>query len=317
MQLIALTRKSALPAIMLLVVIIIATALRSRLAPLAIELADTPFLGSTSALILAAILLFITGFMAGKIQLRSGLSKGYNTLSIPLYGLIACGVVFSPHSLASAASSLGFALAIHFILRSLHQSGERDSLFFASFLLGTMVLITPPSIVLVGVIPLAFLTLALSLRQLFLMVVGYLIPLFASSYLMWYRGGEFWDLTRNIFSHLATPQMESIQQPPYLAIAMVVAMIAILIWGAIYSAIRPDKMMMLARVRRATHFFVWLLVLTLLIAFIPACNLSLFAIIAVPAATLLSYMLSLLPNTQSTIAYWVLLLLFFTHLFIA
>ncbi len=317
MQLIALTRKSALPAIMLLVVIVVATALRSRLAPLAIELVDTPFLGSVWALLLAVITLLITGFIEGKVQLRSGLSKGYNTLSIPLYGLIACGVAFSPHALASAASSFCFALAIYLILRSLHQTGERDSLFFASFLLGTMVLLTPPSIVLVGVIPLAFIILTLSLRQLALMVIGYLTPLFASSYILWYRGGEFWDLTRNIFSHLATPQMDSIQQVPYLAITILVVMAVILIWGAVYSAIRPDKMLLLARIRRAIHLFVWLFILTLSMALIPACDLSLLAIVAVPAATLLSFMLSLLPDSQSTIAYWVLLLLFIIHLFIA
>jgi hypothetical protein len=317
MQLTALTQKSALPAIMLLVVIVITTALRSRLAPYAIEVADTPFLGTTSALILAVITHLITGFVEGKVQLRSGLSKGYNTLSIPLYGLLACGIAFSPNALTSAAASLCFALAMHLLLRSLHQTDERDSLFFASFLLGTMVLLTPPSIVLVGVIPLVFIILALSLRQLVLMIVGYITPLFAASYIVWYRGGEFWDLARNLFSHLATPQMESLQQLPYLAIAMIVGMVAIFIWGAIYSAIRPDKMLMLARVRRSIHLFVWLLLLTLSMVFIPSCNLSILAIVAIPATTLLSFIFSLLPSNHSTIAYWALLLLFIVHLFVA
>lgn len=317
MQLIALTRKSALPALLLLVVILITTALRSRLSPLAIEVADTPFLGSISALILAIVAFLATGFIEGKAQLRSGLSKGYNTLALPLYGLIACGVVFSPNSLSSAAASLCFALATQLILRSLHQTDERDSLFFASFLLGTMVLLTPPSIVLVGVIPLALLAFALSLRQLLLMVVGYITPLFAASYILWYSGGEFWDLMRNIFSHLATSQIENIQQIPYLGVVIIVAIFAILIWGAIYSAIRPDKMLLLARIRRAIHFFIWLFALSLSMVFIPACNLSLMAIVAVPATILLSFALSLLPNTHSTIAYWVLLLLFVIHLFVA
>ena len=56
--------------------------------------------------------------------------------------------------------------------------------------------------------------------------------------------------------------------------------------------------------------------MALAMLFIPACDLSVLAIVAVPATVLLSLALSLLPVNHSTIAYWVLLALCALHLFI-
>lgn len=314
MQLNAITRKSALMAILLLVAILVAAAVRYALAPNVVELANSPFRERTISLVLAMFLFFGGGFLAGKMLPRSGLSKGYCALPIPLYGVLACGIFLPPNTLAAASAALLLAWSLYLLSRSLHNAGEKDSVFFASIMLGAMVLIYPPCVVFVAVIPLAIFILALSLRQAILMIVGYLMPLFATSYVMWYRGGEFWDLTRNIFDALGTQQMSEISTFPYLATAMVVVVVALLLWGTVYAVARPDKMFSLTRVRRSLHLFVWLFAVSLSMLFIPSVDLSAIALVAVPTTILLSFVLSLLPNNQSTIAYWVLLLLFVVHL---
>lgn len=314
MQLNAITRKSALMAILLLVAILVAAAVRYTLAPNVVELANSPFRERTISLVLAMFLFFGGGFLAGKMLPRSGLSKGYCALPIPLYGVLACGIFLPPNTLAAASAALLLAWSLYLLSRSLHNAGEKDSVFFASIMLGAMVLIYPPCVVFVAVIPLAIFILALSLRQAILMIVGYLMPLFATSYVMWYRGGEFWDLTRNIFDALGTQQMGEITAFPYLATAMVVVVVALLLWGTVYAVARPDKMFSLTRVRRSLHLFVWLFAVSLSMLFIPSVDLSAIALVAVPTTILLSFVLSLLPNNQSTIAYWVLLLLFVVHL---
>lgn len=314
MQLNAITRKSALMAILLLVAILVAAAVRYALAPNVVELANSPFRERTISLVLAMFLFFGGGFLAGKMLPRSGLSKGYCALPIPLYGVLACGIFLPPNTLAAASAALLLAWSLYLLSRSLHNAGEKDSVFFASIMLGAMVLIYPPCVVFVAVIPLAIFILALSLRQAILMIVGYLMPLFATSYVMWYRGGEFWDLTRNIFDALGTQQMSEISTFPYLATAMVVVVVALLLWGTVYAVARPDKMFSLMRVRRSLHLFVWLFAVSLSMLFIPSVDLSAIALVAVPTTILLSFVLSLLPNNQSTIAYWVLLLLFVVHL---
>ena len=317
MQLNAITRKAALPAIILLVVILIAATLRYSLSPFEVELADSAFRGRTISPVLATFLFLCCGIVEGKMLPRSGLSKGYCTLPMPLYGILACGIFVAPHILAAATASFCFALALHLLLRSLHNADEKDSVFFASMLLGTMVLLSPPTIILVATIPIAVFVLALSLRQAVLMAVGYLLPLLGASYIVWYKGGKIFDFGRNLYSALALPQLSEVEGTPYLAILLVAAIVAVLLYGVIYAAIRPDKMFLLSRIRRALHLFIWVSLLSLTMILLPGCDLAACAIIAVPTAILLSFVLSILPNNISTIAYWVTLAIFVAHLFVA
>ncbi len=317
MQLNAVTRKSALLAIMLLVAILVAAAIRSSLFPFEVELADSEFRGRIISQILAIVLFLCCGIVDGKILPRSGLNKGYCTLPMPLYGILACGVFVAPDALHAAIASLNFAIALYLLLRSLHNADEKDSVFFASILLGIAPLLCPPCVILVGVIPLSIFILALSARQIVLMIVGYLLPLLGASYIVWYKGGEIYEFGQNLYSALMLPQMSSIANIPYIAIALVATIVAVLLWGGVYAIIRPDKMFLLSRVRRALHLFLWVSLLSLGMFFMPAYNLSVCAVVAVPIAILLSFVLCILPNNHSTIAYWVLLLLFVLHLFVA
>ena len=262
-------------------------------------------------------LLLCCGVVEGKMLPRSGLSNGYCTLPIPLYGLLACGVFVAPNILETAVASLAFAVSIYLLLRSLHSADEKDSVFFAAILLGVATLLYPPCVVLVGVIPLAVFVLALSLRQFLLMAVGYLLPLFVASYAMWYRGDDLLQFGRNFIDALSVPQMGEIATVPYLSIALLGVVVAILVLGGLYAAARPDKIFLLARVRRALHLFLLVSLLSMTMLLIPSCSLSACAIIAVPIAILLSFVLTVLPNNLSTVAYWILLALFVVHLFVA
>lgn len=316
MQLNAITRKSALAAMVLLVVVLVVAMLRFYFSPFATEVANSAYFERTVSLVVSTMIFLCVGFVETKMLMRSGLNKGYCTLPMPLYGVLACGIFVAPNTLSTALVSLCLALAIYLLLRSLHSAGERDSVFFASLLLGIMVLLYPPSILFVLIIPLSIFALALSFRQFVLMVSGYLLPIFAASYVMWYCGGGFLDLSHNIVEALLMPRMSEMTAIPYVATLMIAIVIVILLWGLIYSFVRPDKLFMLTRIRRALHLFVWVMIMTLAMLFIPACDLSVLAIMAVPATILLSLALSLLPNNHSTIAYWVLLALFVLHLFI-
>jgi len=316
MQLSAITRKSALMAILLLVAILFATALRSRLVPFGVEEADSAYPDRIVSFVMAMLLFLCGGFVEGRMLQRSGLNKSYCTLSIPLYGVLACGVLLSPNALLTAAVSFSFAMALHLLLRSLHSAGEKESVFIASVLLGGMVLLYPPSIVLVVVIPLSIFVLALSLRQVLIMVMGYALPLFAASYVVWYGGDSMLQFGRNLISALSLQGMAEVDKIPYFSIVMAVAVVALLVWGMVYAIVRPDKRFMMVRMRRSINLFVWVLVLTLSMLFLPSCDLTAIAIIAVPLTILLSFVLDALPNNQSTIAYWVLLALFALHLFI-
>jgi hypothetical protein len=302
-------------AILLLVAVVTASVLRRVYAPFEVELAND--VTSGGMMVVAAILLIYCGIIAGKMFSRSGLSATYSTLSMPIYGVLACGVFVASNLLATAAASLCFSIALFLLLRSLHSADEKDSVFFASILLGATVLLYPPCVVLVAVLPIAIFTLALSLRQSMIMVVGYLLPILVASYITWYSGESILHFGQTLIASLLEPQISAVDGEPYLAIAIIAAVAAILLWGVIYSIVCPSKAFTLTRARRALHLFLWIFVLSVTMLLVPSCDLSACAIIAVPATILLSYVLGILPNNHSAIAYWVLLALFATHLFVA
>ena len=317
MQLNVITRKSAVMAILLLVAVAVVAVVRYTQAPFEMELADSVSHGGALSMVLATILLIYCGIVEGKMFGRSGLGSAYSTLPMPIYGLLACGVFVAPNLLTAVAASLSFAVALFLLLRSLHNADEKDSVFFASILLGATALFYPPCVVLVAVLPIAIFTLALSLRQSMIMLVGYVLPFLVASYVAWYGGEPILQLGQNLADSLLVTQMAAIETLPYAAIALVASVLVVLLWGAIYSIVRPNKAFVLTRVRRALHLFLLVFLLSLTMLLIPACDLSACAIIAVPATILLSHVLGILPNNHSAIAYWTLLALFAAHLFVA
>ena len=317
MQLNAISRNSTIMATILLAVIVVAAVLRYWFAPFSVEIADSAAHEKAWLVVVSVFLYLLNALLQGKILQRSGLANSQCTLPIPIYGLLACGIYMAPDMAASSIASLCFAAAIYLLLRSLQSIEETDSVFFASILLGATALLYPPCLVLAAVIPIAMVTLALSPRQILLMIVGYATPLFAASYIVWYRGGGFFDVCDRVFSSLALPQMLAIEGKPYVAITLVAFVAVLTLWGVIRSFVRPTKALVLMRVRRAFYFFLLVTLAVSTIVLIPACDLTACAIIAVPLVILLSFVLDTLPNALSTIAYWTMLILFFVHLFVA
>ena len=316
MQLNILTQKSALAALMLLVVILVAATIRRAYAPFPIEIADGPNNESASNLIVAALILFIGGFIVGKTAPRSVLHNSQCTLSIPLYGLLSCGIFVAANASIAAIISVCFALSLRLLLRSLHSAGEKDSVFFASILLACIVPLYPPAIVLAALLPLAIFILALSMRQVMLMIVGYLLPLLATSYIYWYMGHDIDYAVRSTLESLSTPQIGAITTTPYAAIALIASIVIILIGGLFYAAIHTEKILRVVRRRRSLLLFVCAILISLTMLIFPACDLTIFALIAAPLATLLAFALDVLPTNLSAIAYWLLLAIFVVHLFV-
>lgn len=316
MQLLSITRKSAAIALLLLVAIVVAATVRYHFAPYDVEMtSDTTH--SAWYLCLAVLMFFCTGSIQGRILSRAGLNFGHSSQPIPIYGALACGIFMAPEPLAVATAAFCFAEAINLMLKSLHNADEKDSLFFASMLLGVSVLCYAPCIVLFAIIPIAILNLSLSFRQMVVMVAGYLLPLFAASYIYWYGGGEFAEFWTNLFSQLSLSQEVAFRQIPYLALAMVVVVVVLLLGGGLYSTMRSSRITLSMRNRRALYFLLLVLMVALTMLLIPSTDVSMLAIVAVPTTLLLGFVLGVLPDNLSTIAYWVVLALFVTHLFVA
>lgn len=317
MQLTALSRKSAVMAMILLAVIVVTALCRRVFAPFQMEGADSVEGVTLLNVIISGAILFGCAVINGKSHMRSGLTNGYSALSMPIFGILSCGIFVASDTLTAAITSLCLAVAVFLLLRSLRSSEEKDSIFFAAMLLGVMVLLYPPAAVFVVMLPLLVFILVLSVKQIVMLVVAYFMPFLAASYVKWYMGYDLLSVAEGIYTSLKTYQMGAITQLPYLAIAIASVVLIILIWGGVHSIFRGNKMIRMARDRRAMHLFIWMTVIALTMFAIPGWDLTAFAVVAVPLSVLLAFVLGLLPETPSTIAYWVLILLFAVHLFMA
>ena len=75
MQLNAITRKSALPAILLLITVLVASAFRYGFNPYDVELAHSEFRERFVSILVAMLLFLAGGMIEGKMLTRSGLTK--------------------------------------------------------------------------------------------------------------------------------------------------------------------------------------------------------------------------------------------------
>ena len=269
MQLTALSRKSAVMAMILLAVILVAALCRRVLSPYQMELADSVDGNALINFIIAGAILFGCAVINGKSHMRSGLTNGFSALSMPLFGILSCGIFVASNALNAAITSLCLAVAVFLLLRSLRSSEEKDSIFFAAMLLGVMVLLYPPAVVFVVMLPLLVFILVLSAKQIVMLVVAYFLPFLALSYVNWYMGYDLLSVADGIFTSLKSYQMGTITQLPYAAIALASAVLIILIWGGVHSIFRGNKMIRMARDRRAMHLFIWMTVVALTMFAIP------------------------------------------------
>lgn len=309
------TRKSGFWAILLSIIIVVIAIVRASLAPYSLEVAESPFSVRVITKIIAGTLFVISGIITGRLFIRIGLSKSYCTLPIPIYCLLACGVALSPNLLTSAIVAVIFALAMLMLTVAIERGDDINRLFIGSLLLGALPLVSPNCIALGAIVIIAAILFTPPPKQFIAMVAGWLLPLCAASYIMWYLGEDILSLFRNLWQSISHNHAE-LQRVPYGAIAILTTILATLVWGFTLLIYKRNETLMLARIRRQLRLFFAVAVIAILMLFLPNYTLMPLSIIALPLSILLGFILSATPTNSSTIAYWLLLVITFIHLFI-
>ncbi|MEG2612930.1 MAG: hypothetical protein RR971_05510, partial [Alistipes sp.] len=174
-----------------------------------------------AAKMLSGLLCVFSGVVVGRLTLRYTLYAVQTHLAIPLYGIFACSVLLSDAFTITALASTLFTLSIYSYNASFRS---RDygfgNIFRASLYLGLIPLIYTPAVVLTLVLPLVAILGERSGRELFVAMVGYLLPFFLVCYVNWGLGGAFstpiillceFFVTHNSFSILALAPLTWIQ----------------------------------------------------------------------------------------------------------
>lgn len=309
MQINSVTRRSGLLAAVLLFAIVVAN--------VAVAAAHAASEGIVLWLhaVATALLMFATGMLVGRMSIKGGIFRTFCTLPIPMFGIVACGAGTDVATTNIYSAAFCLVVALLLFSESLHAPEAKNPVFFGAILLGGMALLYPPCIVLVLLLPMAVVIASYSVRQIAIACIGWLLPIFAVSYVSWYAGGDFCGVALSWVERLTEPQpFAEFERLPVVPIVIFAIVGLLVVAGIVLRSMDRDSM--LVNVRKALQMLGTTLAILLCACALPCCTIAIVPIIAVPAAVLASFTLENGRTDISTIVYWLLLLLSVLHLFV-
>ena len=194
---------SSLISLMLAMLIAVGAYVRLSLNPMPIELAETAFLPRWIEVAAAIFMLLATSIVVERISVKMGALRGFSSLPIPIYMIVACGIFATPNALTASVASFLSAMGVMLLLHAYNHFGSKNSVFFAGLLLGATSIIYPPSVVFVLLLVVAVVQSPLNWRQSVVGFTGWLMPILAASYCYWYAGNDFKDVVESLYASLA------------------------------------------------------------------------------------------------------------------
>lgn len=238
------------------------------------------------SLSVAGFMLLFTGMCTGRIAVRYNLYTVGTCLPIPLYAILACGILASGNYLAGTAASMLLALATKNYCRAFCNGYGFDAIFRASLYLGLLPLVYSPALPLLLLLPLAVLLFRRTLREVVVAAAGLLLPILTTCYIGWGMGNEFTapllDLGQTVIAGIPLRLLTELPVPGLVMLGGIVLLdlTAIFFFLAdLYAAGTKPRFIL--------FFNIGVLVLTLAVLCSPAASPEAFALFAVPSALLI------------------------------
>lgn len=157
---------------------------------------DRPIPGAISPLFphLCGSLLLLTGILCGRLAVRYGLYPVSSTLTIPLYGLVACGILLGREYLTESVTAFILLLSTQSFFACFRNGYAIGAVFRASFFLGLLPLLYAPLLPLPLLILAAAFCFRRTLREVFVSLCGVILPFLAVCYVAWGQGANPVDI---------------------------------------------------------------------------------------------------------------------------
>ena len=311
----SLTGGSSLLAILLALLIAAGAYLRLTLFPMPIEVAESAFMPRWMEIVVSVLLLLSTALVVGRISIKMGAFRGFTTLPIPIYMVVACGIFASPYALTASSAAFVSALGVMFLFKNYDLFGDKNTIFFAGLLFGVAAIIYSPCVVYMLLLLVAVPLSPLNWRQCVVGLTGWMLPILIASYYSWYAGNDFVDVVRAVYDSLALSENTFPLQPFPVVVTILGAIVVVLLLVGIV-LMSANRYAMLAKTRKAMTFEIILLAILLGAIFIPACGITILPSLAIPAATITAFALDKTSNPLSVVLYWCLLAATLLHMFI-
>lgn len=239
-----------------------------------------------AAKILSVLLIFYSGVALGRMTVRYTLYSLHTYLTIPLYGIFACGLFVSSGFVIEYLSGALLVLALNSFY-ACFRNGEYGfgEIFRGSLCLGILPLIYTPALVLLLVLPLAAFLFKRSARELLAAIVGYVFPLFVVCYLNWAMNGAFVTPVLELFkAFVGVGDFWILSLDPLTLVLLCIMLLLFLCAGLCYFL---DIYAAGPKSRSILLFNLSLFIVAGAMLFIPCASASAAAMLAVPIAVVL------------------------------
>lgn len=238
---------------------------------------------SGMAVAATSVMIFWTAFLATKTIARNLIYTVRTYLPLLFFVIASCGVVFSAADPAAVVSALLIMYACaDFVALAVAKSRNLHLSFRSAFLLGLSALLYPPALCLFLLLPLSSSIFRRSIREAFVGVVGFCIPLLGWAYIVWAMGGGFATSLVRLFERGFAGAMRFPEADELLIARLAVGGIFVLIaLLAFFGFLRHRREMRTRSVRVHAFMFGMLLISAGMVAVTPF-TAGLAAILAIP-----------------------------------
>ncbi len=319
------SRQPLLVALATLLVVVAVAFVRRCSVPMAPELIADPFapLGTPLtawqmnhpgwAALLAACFAFFCGLRAGHATVRHALFPVVSYLTIPLYGIIACGLFVGAGYLAEFVAALLLALSTRNLFAASRNGYAIGAIFRGAFYLGCVPLFVTAAWPLLLLILPATVCFRRTRREFLIALCGLLLPLAAACYLDWGFGAPFGELPVQLWQILGTDSGYGLFTDATLLSPLHYGLLLFLALCGTFAAAMNFRIIS-RKARGMITYLILLLISCCALFALPSATPALLGLFALPAAMLLPPLFQRLPAILSLALYFALFALSLAHL---
>lgn len=235
----------------------------------------------TLSVLMWGVTLMFAALDAGRYGPKFTLYPAYTLMAIPIFGVVAGGVMVSGDYLISAAMLLLMLLGSKYLLRCIMRSESFSDLSLSMLCYGMLPLIYAPAALFYVALPILILTVRNTWRDWVVATASLLFPLVSVCYWGWCAGYDFLAAAEQIYSSMFTHSEFSFFSTLNIAGLALLGVIIIMVLCVI-SLIISDRYSIKVKSRAVMRFNAMMLGVVVVMFFMPGSTASLFALLATP-----------------------------------
>lgn len=284
-------------------------------APLAIFIDGWQAAHMLWGVVLSAVITVLTGMTIGRMGAKFGIYSTQCIFSVPLYGLVACGIFISENSLSAAIASFFAASALRHLCGGYFRGQNLTAMLYAGLCIGTIPMFCAAGAVYVLTAVIAMFLFALSVREIVVLTSGILVVPLTVCYVCWAFGGEFLAPLQRLFDALTVPSGYTVWDSDPVAALVLSGLTGFAVLCSV--ALFPSNKYSIATKSRSILIYIIIsCVFSIAIFLLPSADVSFFALAAVPAALVMPIIFLKSGETAALMLYILFIAAFTAHLFI-